>query len=884
MSKILSTMQIITLMKRRPPVTVLFRSISTEIWNNHLDLETRKKIEGYWKKQFSNDNLFDKNNLNDKFYVLSMFPYPSGNLHMGHVRVYTISDTIARFHRMNGKNVYQPIGWDAFGLPAENAAFERGIAPDEWTRKNISQMKSHLDSLHLTFDWDSELSTCDPRYYRWTQYIFLKMYEAGLVYQKKALVNWDPVDETVLAEEQVDEEGKSWRSGAKVEKKVLKQWFIRTTKFAKNLRDGLNDKSLVNWKDIIDVQKNWIGECNGYSFELPIENRTDGASLNVWVTEPKSILFAEFIVVKPNSMIDILAGSSQEKDGQLDLNVINPFTKTKIPIFVSDEVEYPFGRDVYVGVPSKIDLDKEFALKKGLKLSEFSSERIYDDDEICRIAQQMQIGGYPVSSKLNDWLISRQRYWGTPIPIVHCSTCGPQPVPYDQLPVTLPSLPKDHPVGKGLHKILEESDWKNTSCPKCGGKASKECDTMDTFVDSSWYYLRYPEVNNTSEPFSEKTASQMMPVDVYVGGKEHAVLHLYYARFVSHFLHSIGLLKHREPFQRLLCQGMVKGLTYKNSEGRYFKPSEVEVKLPGKKAVCKDTNEDLIVSWEKMSKSKHNGVEPSDVLNEYGVDTTRLFLLFSVAPFSHRNWNDSLFSDVITWQHRLWLTMTEFLKCRNTPLESEIPGFNMEAEEQKLIAARNKCVRLTTYNYKVTHQLAAAITNLQSLTNTLRNSKREVRKYSKEYEKCLAYFIIMLAPMTPHFAATLWHGFTSAPGHLLTDCDEINWNENVMKQKWPKLDKDYILPFKITINGDSKVYTSKLQYNSLVNLTPELALEYAVMHPTVKKYVYKKDVYEVELEKDDCFGASINIKVNNSRFYEDVDSSDSESEIGTSKS
>lgn len=592
----------------------------------------KHKIEQHWKPRIS-EGKFDKQKLDSKFYVLSMFPYPSGNLHMGHVRVYTISDTVARFQRMCGNNVFQPIGWDAFGLPAENAAIQRGIEPQQWTEKNIEQMKQQLQNLGCSFDWKHELSTCSPVYYKWTQKLFLMMHKEGMAYQNEALVNWDPVDKTVLADEQVDANGCSWRSGAKVEKKLLKQWFIKTTAFAQQLLEGLDDPTLRDWRDIINLQRHWIGECDGYGFQL----LTSGASfLRVWTAQPEYLKDPNaFVVLKTNHYL------CKAKEKSYEMTIENPFTGTVMPVIFSDKPEFPEKCDVYLAAPSFRDEDKE--LQESLGLSFFGDDNFNSlhqnvetlKKEVLEAAQRLKIGGYKVSSKLQDWLISRQRYWGTPIPIIHCDKCGVVPVPDAQLPVVLPEKIK-------INENREES--LKCSCPKCNNpNALRESDTMDTFVDSSWYYLRYLDSENTQEIFDKNIVSQAMPVDLYIGGKEHAVLHLYYARFMNHFLHSQGLVPCSEPFSRLLVQGMVMGRSFRvKGSGRYVQEHEVDITNAKKnQAVVKDTKEAVVMSWEKMSKSKMNGVDPGDMFREYGTDTTRLIILADVAPTSHRNWSSS---------------------------------------------------------------------------------------------------------------------------------------------------------------------------------------------------------------------------------------------------
>ena len=421
-------------------------------------------------------------------------------------------------------------------------------------------MKTQLERLGCSFEWDRELATCDPSYYKWTQNLFLKLYDAGLVYQKKAMVNWDPVDQTVLADEQVDENGCSWRSGAKVQKKPLKQWFIRTTKFAKALLEGLNDPLLLDWRDVTKLQKHWIGECDGVNFDFKILGGDD--FLTLWTPYPEFIDSVKFVAI--NS--DHILGRGVEGTKKLPVELLHPLTGEKIPVFVTNELEFLPLTDSFVGIPGVCPKSAEFAdsvkisYEKTAILSD--TERLSRQNQICRQAEALKVGGYWSSAKLKDWLISRQRFWGTPIPIVHCNKCGAQPIR------DLVALPT-----RG-----ELSDWVNCECPQCKQKAKRETDTMDTFVDSSWYFLRYLDPTNSAEIFDKNKVSKGMPVDLYIGGKEHAVLHLYYARFIGHFLHSEGLLPEREPFKRLLVQGMVMGRSYRvKGTGRYVTETQIKV-------------------------------------------------------------------------------------------------------------------------------------------------------------------------------------------------------------------------------------------------------------------------------------------------------------------
>lgn len=534
-----------------------------------------------------------------------------------------------------------PIGWDAFGLPAENAAIERNIPPNEWTKQNIEHMRMQLDRLGCSFDWSRELATCDPKYYKWTQWIFLQMFKDGLAYQKEAVVNWDPIDQTVLANEQVDANGCSWRSGAIVEKKMLKQWFIRSTKFAKQLYDGLDDPMLEDWDEIKKIQRNWIGKPNGYSFALELLYLNDTSSatqlknITVWTERPEEMKNPGFIAIKSDHALN----DSKENFHLLDITAKNPFNEgSTIPIIVCDDVEYQHSCDTYLGVPIVNARDKEIAENLWLKCDE-TKPTIKHRESIIKKAKSKNIGGYLVSSRVQDWLISRQRYWGTPIPIVHCSKCGPVAVPGTTLPIILPEVTIDE-AGKPI-PLAKRDDWLQTVCPKCkNSNAMRESDTMDTFFDSSWYFLRYLDPNDNDKIFNKNLAKKMMPVDLYIGGIEHAVLHLYIARFVMQYLYNQNLVPSGEPFKRLLVQGMINGRTYLARDGRFLKEDEVSVlNEKQNRAEEIDTGMPVQMQWEKMSKSKKNGIDPLELFAEYSVDTIRLIMLADSSPRSSRNWS-----------------------------------------------------------------------------------------------------------------------------------------------------------------------------------------------------------------------------------------------------
>ncbi|KOB65649.1 Leucyl-tRNA synthetase, partial [Operophtera brumata] len=767
-----------------------------------VNTEIKKKIEKYWAGevlQRNKDSGFQKKT----HYVLPMFPYPSGNLHMGHVRVYSISDTLARFQILNGNDAVHPIGWDAFGLPAENAAIERNIAPSAWTKSNIDSMKTQLVQLGFNFDWEKEISTCDSKYYKWTQFIFLKLLEKGLAYQSMAQVNWDPVDKTVLADEQVDDLGCSWRSGAKVEKKYLTQWFIKTTKFAKALYDGLNHAHLENWKDIINLQKHWIGECNGVAITFTVYIDGENKTFDVWTDDPYKLIHGDFLVLS----------SSNALVQQLDpigccIKARNPVNSSEIPIYISDNVEYPEGRDVYLACSSNNIKDKELASELNIPVKESTLEINIEAEKqrAIDIALSKNVGGHFVSSKLKDWLISRQRYWGTPIPIIHCAKCGTVPVPYTDLPVTLPEISSSE---WGIQTLTKVEDWVNCKCPNCQSDAKRETDTMDTFVDSSWYYYRFLDPSNDKEPFSKKCLEGHIPVDIYIGGKEHAVLHLYYARFMGYFLHSLGWTSTAEPFKKLLVQGMVMGQSYKlKSTGKYI-PAEAVEKI-GKAYKEKDSGEPVLMQWEKMSKSKYNGENPERLLSLYGCDTTRLLILADVPPATPRRWSDDTLPGVLNWQKRIWLSIRQFLQYRNDAINTSIPLEEYTKYENKIKGSRNYFTATATYHFKYTQH--------------------------KEFELALASLIIMLAPVTPHFCSELWAGFLSAPKRLNQNSHLINWDKAVLEQTWPRVDDDFELSYMCKVDGADRCEL-KIKATDLLTLDHEKALQLMLEQEAIQKRI-----------------------------------------------
>ncbi|CAN2389644.1 Belongs to the class-I aminoacyl-tRNA synthetase family [Pristimantis euphronides] len=736
-----------------------------------------------------------------------MFPYPSGKLHMGHVRVYTLSDTVARFQKMRGMQVINPMGWDAFGLPAENAAIDRGLNPDTWTKSNIEHMRQQLERIGLSFSWDRQL---------FTFHVLLNHVCRSPFFLLQSSVNWDPVDQTVLANEQVDENGRSWRSGAKVEQKFLKQWFFKTTVYAKAMKEALAD--LPEWYGVKSMQANWIGDCTGCFFDciLKVDDVETGDKISAYAFTPEAIYGASHIAILPNHRL--LHGNSKVKevlqeafsagrDCLTRVTAVNLFTKQELPIIISRRCEFEGYLDCKIGIPSTNLEDAKLADALGISYTSVTetlkdgTERMINSAKftglsrldafhaITKQAQDEEVGGHLTSSKLRDWLISRQRFWGTPIPTIHCASCGTVPVPYDDLPVILPTMSTF--TGKGSSPLSTVSDWLNCKCPRCAGAAVRETDTMDTFVDSAWYYLRYTDPQNSERPFDKSLADFWMPVDLYIGGKEHAVMHLYYARFFNHFCQSQGMMKHREPFKKLLVQGLIKGQTFRlASTGRYLQRDEVD--MSGNEPVHAKTGEKLQVTWEKMSKSKHNGVDPEEMVEKYGIDTTRLYLLFAAPPEQDILWDlrTDAISGVQRFQSRVWALTSKFIEARNS---SEKPNpqilcKNEVAEAKKIWQHRNLIVSEVTSYFTEDFVFNAAISQLMSLSNLLWQTSARVVQHSREFEDALASLIIMLSPMAPHLASELWRGM----GHVTHKlCTHYNWSQDVLSLTWPTLDPEY---------------------------------------------------------------------------------------------
>jgi leucyl-tRNA synthetase len=783
-----------------------------------------------------------------KYYCLSMFPYPSGRLHMGHVRNYTIGDVIARFMRMQGRNVLQPMGWDAFGLPAENAAIKNGVPPAKWTRDNIAYMRKQLQSLGFAIDWKREVATCDPTYYHWNQWLFLRMLERGIAYRKTGVVNWDPVDKTVLANEQVID-GRGWRTGAPVEKREIPMYYLNITRYADELLESL--ESLPGWPERVKVmQENWIGRSEGceiafpYAADTRAAMETDGA-LKVFTTRADTVFGATFMAIAAEHPIAMAAGranprlaefieecrqgsvmeadvATQEKKGMATgLHALHPFTGKPVEIWVANYVLMGYGEGAVMGVPAHDERDFEFAHKNRLPIVKVvsSENAAYDEvrepwiaayseygitvnsgefsglpfqaavDAIAAALEKKGLGRKRIQYRLRDWGISRQRYWGCPIPIVHCEACGDVPVPDDQLPVR---LPEDLvPDGSG-NPLAKTPSFYQCSCPKCGKPARRETDTMDTFVDSSWYFARFA-CPDQSEAMVDDRVNYWLPADQYIGGIEHAILHLLYARFWTKIMRDVGLVKFGEPFSNLLTQGMVLNHVYsfQPAEGRrlYFNPADVDKK---RAADGTDVYEAAVrggapirVHYEglgKMSKSENNGVDPESLIERFGADTARLFMMFASPPEQTLEWSDEGVQGAARFIRRLWTAVYEHVshglpakldKTRLTPAQREMRRLSHQA----LTKVGDDIGRRRNFN--------TAIAAVMELLNAIGRFDDESAQGRAVRHEALEIATLSLSPIIPHVTHVLW-GALGRKGPLID-------------ARWPEADSDALAQDSIEI-------------------------------------------------------------------------------------
>ncbi|RLB01264.1 MAG: leucine--tRNA ligase [Deltaproteobacteria bacterium] len=809
-----------------------------------------ESVEKKWQRLWEEQNLFrtEEDKTKEKYYLLEMFPYPSGRIHMGHVRNYTIGDVVARYKRMKGFNVLHPMGWDAFGLPAENAAIASGVPPKKWTYENIDYMRSQLKRMGFSYDWEREFATCDPEYYKWEQLFFIKMFEKGLVYRDRCFVNWCDRCKTVLANEQV-EGGLCWRCGSQVILKEYDQWFFKITAYAQELLDDI-DKLSGGWPErVLSMQRNWIGRSTGTLVKFKLEDVP--GEIEVFTTRPDTLYGATFMSLAPeHPLVKTLVKGTDRETEVLDFvedtlmedrftrtsdqyekkgvftgrYCINPVTGAKMPIYVANFVLYDYGTGAVMAVPAHDQRDFEFAKKYGLPiivvieprgehLDPLTMEQAYEDDgilvnsgpfnglenrdamaKITSRLEEMGMGSSTVNFRIRDWGISRQRYWGAPIPMVYCERCGVQPVRVEDLPILLPEGVEI--TGKGVSPLQDMEDFINTTCPKCGGPARRETDTMDTFVESSWYFIRYCSPHTNDRPFDEDKVRYWMPVDQYIGGIEHAILHLLYARFFTKVLRDLGYVEIDEPFGRLLTQGMV------------------------------------IKDGAKMSKSKGNVVDPADMINTYGADATRLFCLFAAPPEKDMDWSDQGIEGSYRFLGRLWRLVDE-LKDRLKGLEVEPGSKTGKLELEGIKKKTHQTIKKVTEDIDKRFRFNTAIASMMELVNELYKVKDTIPDKREELaviKEAIENLVIMLSPFVPHIADELWHML----GH----------KGMLLEHPWPEYDAGWAEKTTITlavqVNGKLRA-TLKVAKDIL----EEDATHMALSEQNVKRFVNNNKVVRV---------------------------------------
>lgn len=778
----------------------------------------------------------------DTFYCLSMFPYPSGKLHMGHVRNYTIGDVIARYQRMQGKNVLQPMGWDAFGMPAENAAMKNKVAPAKWTYENIDYMRTQLKSLGLAVDWTREVTTCKPDYYRWEQWLFTRLYEKGVIYRKNGTVNWDPVDQTVLANEQVID-GRGWRSGALIEKREIPMYYFKITAYADELLESLDE--LDGWPEQVKtMQRNWIGKSRGMEISFPYDVASIGSEgvMKVFTTRPDTLMGATYVAVAAEHPLATLAAqndpdlqafideckrggvaeadiATQEKKGlPTSLRVQHPLTGELLPVWVANYVLMNYGEGAVMAVPAHDERDFAFATKYDLPIkpvvrtsagdgtpapwndaygehgelinsAEFDGldfDGAFDAMEVA--LQNKGLGQARTQFRLRDWGISRQRYWGCPIPIIHCDACGDVPVPEDQLPVVLPEDVVPDGAGSPLARMPEFYDC---SCPKCGAAARRETDTMDTFVESSWYFARYASPHYDQGMVDPAAANHWLPVDQYIGGIEHAILHLLYARFFHKLMRDEGLVSSNEPFKNLLTQGMVIADTYyrtlENGGKDWFNPADVIVERDAKAKVigAKLASDGLPVEiggTEKMSKSKNNGVDPQAMIDAYGADTCRLFMMFASPPDMSLEWSDSGVEGASRFLRRVWRLAHAHVSAGAA---GKLDLASLDDQQKAVRRAIHLAIKQASQDVGQHHKFNTAIAQVMTLMNVLEKAATISEQDRALLQEGLETVALLLAPITPHICHELWTNL----GH----------DGAIIDARWPTVDETALVQDNLTL-------------------------------------------------------------------------------------
>ena len=809
-------------------------------------------IEATVQKFWTENNTFKaiEDESKEKFYCLAMFPYPSGRLHMGHVRNYSLGDVISRYQRMQGKNVMQPMGWDAFGLPAENAAIKNKTAPANWTYQNIDYMRNQLNSLGFGYDWSRELATCKPDYYRWEQWFFTKLYEKGLVYKKNASVNWDPVDQTVLANEQVID-GRGWRSGAIVEKKAIPQWFIKITDYAQELLDDLD--LLTEWPEQVKtMQRNWIGRSQGVEMTFQVDGLVEGKqeSFDIYTTRPDTLLGVTYMALAAEHPLALIASKNNAANGNTALadfiqeckgnqttdadmatmekkgvdtgfKAIHPLTGKLVPVWAANFVLMDYGSGAVMSVPGHDQRDYEFATKYGLAITQVittskkSGGEADDDANVSDISKaaitekgtlinsgefdgldfeaaftaisdkliKENKGKITTNFRLRDWGVSRQRYWGTPIPMVNLANGESVPVPERELPVI---LPEDVVMNGVTSPIKDDPLWAKTRFN--GEDALRETDTFDTFMESSWYYARYCSPNDDSQMIDPAKANYWLPVDQYIGGIEHAILHLLYSRFFHKLLRDVGLVQCDEPYKKLLCQGMVLADTYyreaDNGAQEWIAPDDVIVERDEKgqvtSAISKIDGEAVIsAGMSKMSKSKNNGIDPQSVINKYGADTVRLFIMFTSPPEQTLEWSDAGVEGAHRFVKRVYKLVHDTVEtCQGK--HYDIDGLTLNADQKKLRRELHKTIAKVTDDIGRRNTFNTAIAAIMELMNHLSKAPVKSDEDKAVMLEALRAVVLMLTPITPHMCHYLWQTIGSN-------------NTDVESYPWPTIDNSALV-------------------------------------------------------------------------------------------
>ncbi len=804
---------------------------------DYIAQDIEAKAQQYWAENKSFEVVEDTTK--EKYYCLSMFPYPSGRLHMGHVRNYSIGDVISRFQKMQGKNVMQPIGWDAFGLPAENAALKNKVAPAGWTYENIRYMKNQLTQLGFGYDWSREVATCHPKYYKWEQWLFVKLFEKGLVYKKNAVVNWDPVDQTVLANEQVID-GRGWRSDALIEKKEISQWFMRITDYADELLSSLDD--LNGWPDAVKtMQKNWIGKSIGLEIDFIRDNEDP---LRVYTTRPDTLMGVTYLAVASEHPIAIKAGKNNsevqefidqcrtmetseaametmEKKGiNSGLSCTHPITGESIPIWIANFVLMGYGTGAVMSVPAHDERDYEFAKKYDINIVEvikpaqgehditngayidkgilFNSGEFNGLDfdgafkAIANILESKKLGEKQTNYRLRDWGVSRQRYWGCPIPIINCPSCGSVAVPETELPVTLPEEVAFDGVGSPIKKMPE---FYETQCPKCGEKAIRETDTFDTFFESSWYFARYACKDNDNAMLDERANYWLEGgVDQYVGGIEHAILHLLYARFFNKLLRDEGLINNDEPFKNLLTQGMV------------------------------------LKDGAKMSKSKGNTVDPAEMIEKYGADTVRLFILFAAPPTQDLEWSDSGLEGAHRFVNKIYRLVLQFIQDSQDNHTNKIDVSTLNKQQKDVRQKTHQTLQKISDDMSRRHSFNTAIAALMELSNALSKFTNTDDQSMAVRSESINIILKALSPITPHICHYLWN--------------ELGNTDAIINSQWPTVDKQALeqdeVQIIVQVNGKLR---SKLLLNANSN-KQEIETQ-ALADDNVTKFTQDKEIVKV---------------------------------------